>query len=167
MSKQIKKVKQCLADIAEQVDKNYEYVNFGGCAVYAVELAKRLQALGYTDYKLRVYGYKKANVSKAEKVVRQDNRGNTPPTDNFPWRCNDVTFCHVRLQWRGMMWDVKGAVPRKNGSDWNGYVLQRGSISFEAMTALLPKQSNWNRWFNRRKIPTIRRIMNKNFKAVA
>lgn len=162
-----KLIKKTLDNIAEQVEQDVRYVNCGGCAVYAVELAKRLSAIGINDYKFRVYGYSDVNVSRLEKELRKNNE-NSPPKSNSPWAWNDVNFSHVRLEWKGKLWDVEGSQAIRNGKKWGFCVMQKGEISFEALSALLPMQSNWNTMFKRRtQVPKMRKIMDKHFEVLS
>lgn len=159
------RVRKCLAAIASEVSRNVDNVNSGGCGVYAVELAKRMKKLGFTDMKLRVYGYPKennerlVNVTSVERKVFGDN-----PSDNIrDWNVNGVHFCHVRMEWGFRMWDVKGDVPAKSDKAWYWCPRHPGSISLNALNRLTAKKIGWNRAFDRTQIPRMRRIMDKHF----
>lgn len=162
MSTDIAKVKKVLNAIASEVQSDIHYINNGGCAVYAVELAKRLDAIGFSDYKIRTYGCggRNVNVATVEKKVFNTNL----PTKTSEWNANDVYFSHVRLEWRGMVWDAEGAVNSRKARVWEMfYVRQKGHISRKAMEMLTKLQSNWNRMFDRRQVPKLKRIMDKHF----
>lgn len=142
-------VRKCLAAIAEEVSDNIHSINSGGCAVYAVELAKRLKRLKIKDMKIRVYSYR-----------RDDNR--RLPKLRVPWGMNGVFFCHVRMEW-----DAEGDVPARKSKVWNTFYQKHpGDISVTAMNKLAAVKSNWNCWFDRRQIPQMRRIMDKHFAAL-
>ena len=157
------KIERVLERIADDVADNIENINCGGCAVYAVELAKRLDAIGITNYKIRTYGYsgsEKTNVSTVERKVFNTNL----PKYTEDWGDNGVYFSHVRLEWNGKVWDAEGATSSRKAGEWNYcYYRQRGHISRKAIEKLLPLQCNWNSMFNRRQVPKLKRIMDKWF----
>lgn len=89
------RVRKCLAAIASEVSHNVNNVNRGGCGVYAVELAKRMKKLGFTDMKLRVYGFPEPNSGRLANVASVERKvfGNNPPPDNiYDWNDNGVYF---------------------------------------------------------------------------
>ena len=151
------KVKQLLNAICGTVPKHISYVNHGGCAVFAVIIAKKLEQLGYNDYKIRVYNqaYSNVNISCAEARVN----GNT---DMNEWHNNRVDFAHVVVEWKGMMWNAGHVTKRSNAKRWGwGLQLQRGSISMSAMSALASTQKGWNDTFDRkRSIPKLNKLVN-------
>lgn len=160
------RVRKCLAAIASEVSRNVNNVNRGGCGVYAVELAKRMKKLGFTDMKLRVYGLpepnnrRPVNVTSVEREVFADN----PPDNMYEWNDNGVYFCHVRMEWGSRVWDVEGDEAAKTDKIWNeDYPRYPGSISLKAMNRLAAEKTCWNPTFNRTQIPLMRRIMDKHF----
>lgn len=159
------RVRKCLAAIASEVSRNVDNVNRGGCGVYAVELAKRMKKLGFTDMKLRVYSYPKANnerlvnVTSVERKVFADN----PPDNIYEWNDNGVYFCHVRMEWGFRVWDVEGDEAAKTDKVWRWYPRHPGSISLKALNCLTAKRACWNPTFDRTQIPLMRKIMDKHF----
>lgn len=149
-------IKEALHAIADECNSNIELINRGGCAVYAVELAKRLEALGYDDYRIRTYG-RRLNIAKVEQLITTTNAQATI----WDWYNNGVTFDHVRLQWRGFMWDAEGAEKVADATSWMGSGIQDGKISLEAMAKLADSGRGWNFRFKRSQIPEMRSIMDE------
>lgn len=159
------RVRKCLAAIASEVSRNVNYVNNGGCGVYAVELAKRMKKLGFTDMKLRVYGYPNKNNERLVNVTHLERKafGDNPPDNLRDWRINGVNFCHVRMEWGLRVWDVEGDVPAKTDKVWFWYPRHPGSISLKAMSRLTAEKAGWNPTFDHTQIPLMRQIMDKHF----
>ena len=97
------RVRKCLSAIASEVSHNVDNVNRGGCGVYAVELAKRMKKLGFTDMKLRVYGYPKGDNERLVNITsieREVFAGNPPPmtfTNGTTMACTFAMFA-----WNGV-----------------------------------------------------------------
>lgn len=153
----------CLEHIAVDVSAHLDNVNRGGCAVYAVELAKRMEARGI-PYSIRSYSfrdYKEVNIATIEND--KFNYRRKLLGDRHIWECYGVYFDHVCLEIGGFLWDSDG--PRSNrNKTWNYcYILQPGSVSLEAMQKMAARKSNWNSAFCRSQVPKMRRIMDKHF----
>jgi len=159
------RVRKCLAAIASEVSHNVDYVNCGGCGVYATELAKRMKKLGFTDMKLRVYSYPNANNERLVNVASVERKvfGDNLPDNLREWSVNGVSFCHVRMEWGFRVWDVEGDEPAKTDKAWRWYPRHPGSLSLKAMNRLSAKKAGWNTMFDRTQIPLMRQIMDKHF----
>ncbi len=160
------RVRKCLAAIASEVSRKVDNVNRGGCGVYAVELAKRMKKLGFTDIKLRVYGFPEPNNGRLANVASVERKvfGNNPPDNIYDWNDNGVYFCHVRMEWGSRVWDVEGDESAKTDKVWNEYYPRHpGFISLKAMNRLSSKKAYWNKRFDRAQIPLMRQIMDKHF----
>lgn len=159
------RVRKCLAAIARDVSRNVDYVNCGGCGIYAIELAKRMKKLGFTDMKLRVYSYPNDNNERLVNVASIERKvfGDNLPDNLRDWGVNGVNFCHVRMEWGFRVWDVEGDEPAKTDKAWRWFPRHPGSLSLKAMNRLSAKTAGWNTMFDRAQIPLMRRIMNKHF----
>lgn len=159
-------VKRTLRKIADRTESEIKNINCGGCGVYAVELARRMHQHGLTDAKIRCYGGRTGvKINKVEKRFNLTNNGTTP-NDYHAWLYNGVDFNHVRVQWKGILWDAEGEL-RLNADDgqrWNGWCnRQEGDISIKAMQLLADNPRSWNTTFDRRQIGFLRRIMDTCF----
>ncbi len=159
------KIQDVLDAISYDVDNQIENINRGGCAIYAVELAKRLEAVGVKNYRIRTYTDNdrgaKTNVTNVEKQVFNTSL----PKSTEKWYANDVYFYHVRLEWSGIAWDAAGAISANKAKTWNEwYHRQTGHISRKAMEMLISFKANWTPIFDRKQVPKLKRIMDKHFK---
>jgi hypothetical protein len=160
-----------LNDISSEIDQKVENVNFGGCAVYALELAKRLRDRGFEPV-IKLYAspeYHEIDVSEIEALYFATRK---PKSCINSWWKYGVQFDHVVVQWRGRLWDSEGSAALIDGDGWDAsnpyewdayWLLQKGCISIEALEATIKVPSNWNRRFDRRKIRKIRTIMDRHF----
>lgn len=138
-------------------------INAGGCALFAIELVKRLEAAGVTGLKIRAYG---ASAETNATEVEQNIFGKKLPKSTWEWNANGVYFDHVVVEWNGHILDATGV--KSPDDKFNGwYRLQPGHISVKAMTILAKNRKNWNRWFNRRRMPGVRKVMDKCFENVS
>jgi hypothetical protein len=165
MRKNIAATKLCLENIATEIENSIECMNWGGCAVYAVEIVKRLHAIGFKNAKLRTYGYSYNTKGIIINSVEQDllaTNGRLPRLGS-EWNDNGVWFNHVRVEWQNRLWDSEGITSLRYGKSWRFSVLQSGDISVSAVDLLCKLQCNWNDSFDRKQIPKVKRIMDKHF----
>lgn len=153
-------IEACLTKIGEEVERKIRSVNCGGCGVYAVELAKRLESIGVKNYRIRAYGdTDKVNITKVEKTVFNS----ALPTNREDWNENGIQFHHVKLQFNNKLWDSEESVPVRKAKSWHWATLQQGYITRKALELLTAIPSNWNSWFDRKQIPKLCEIMDKHF----
>lgn len=157
-----------ISTICERVSDEIEFVNSGGCAVFASELGKRLQAIGVKGVNCRVYNdpeemkwmvYHDLNTLEAK--IREDNG---TCKDKDAWNDNGIHFVHVKLYINGVFWDSDGAVLEcePESKVWHdAYELVEGFISVEAMSELASEARNWNSRFPRDCIPVMTKIMDE------
>lgn len=159
-----KAVQNCLRDISDETMLKIDNINRGSCGVYAVELAKRLQSFGVTDYNIRCYGwFSSINVSDVENLLSINGKAG-----NFSdWQSNGVDFHHIRLEWDGRTWDADGDELALFAEHWGLSVRQPGSVTIESLSLLTSNYRIWNRHFDREQIPKLRRIMDKHFRKLA
>lgn len=163
MNYTVSAIKRCLRKISRLVKTEMYDINYGGCGIYAVELAKRMHEIGATDAKIRCYG---GMESITINTVEQNFNTTGLPNDYYTWVMNGVDFNHVRMEWEGIMWDAEGDLRAGSGDAkaWNGWCRrQNGDISVKAMQILADKPSNWNSRFDRTQIPKLRSIMDTCF----
>lgn len=156
-----KVVRECLRAISDEVMEKIDNINSGGCGIYAIELAKRLQMFGVTDFNIRCYGwYRNINVSDVENLLSIHGE-----VGNFSeWQSNGVDFHHIRLEWDGRTWDADGDELALFAEHWGMSVRQNGAVTVESLSKLTSNYRIWNRRFDRSQIPKLRRIMDKHFR---
>lgn len=163
-------VLKALNDICGHICDRIRLINYGGCGVFAYELAKVLQRYGATDFRIRVwsrydeyYDPTPVDVSEVEKIVIEEEGGIPNYTD--PWNANSVYFNHIRLEFDNFFWDaVDGAVDWVEGFVYDdAYYLLDGSMSLEALAAIAECEHNWNPDFNRDQISLIREYIENTF----
>lgn len=155
-----------ISTICERISDRIECVNRGGCAVFASELGKRLQAIGVKNVNCRVYNYPEEmegfafpDLNTLEARIREDNG---TCKDKNAWNDNGIHFVHVKLYINGVFWDSDGAVLdcEPESKVWHeAYELVEGFISVEAMSELASEARNWNPTFPRDCIPDMTKIM--------
>lgn len=156
-------INRCMVDICKEVFRDINWVNSGGCAVYAIELANALQSIGQTEVYFRTYDWRRNPVNVSD--VEKNAFNGVLPSRWIDWERNGVSLNHVRLEWNGTLWDaLDGAVPLDDAKTWCGDVLQEGHISFKALQKLTRKGANWNSQYSRKQTPKMREIIEKHFK---
>jgi hypothetical protein len=166
MRKNIAATKLCIENISAEIENTIIEINSGGCAVFAVELVKRLNLIGFVNAKLRTYGYayntKGVIINNVEQEILATN--GALPNLTGEWNDNGVWFNHVRVEWQNRLWDSEGACSLRHGRSWGwGSVIQDGDISVPALDLLCKPQRNWNDTFDRKQIPNVKAIMDKHF----
>lgn len=131
-------------------------INFGGCGVFAGELGKDLQALGFQT-RCIVFGYDGwAANSNLNAVASKLSR----PESVWDWNDHDVTLYHVMLEVKGhgkhFLVDGEGVYDYRKKA-YNGRGRYDGYIPVELMDDMTKDASAWNSRFPRRTIPRVRK----------
>jgi hypothetical protein len=151
---------EILDKLGRDVTARYPYINHGGCCVYAAIVAQALQAHRVNAKGIVVSWF-------ASKWIHIDKvRNNLKRKDVHEWQENDVNFSHVGLEfrYRGKVYhyDSNGIHPKAKQLD--GMEIYPGRLLVEEMVQLAESPEGWNSSFNRRYIPTIRRMVDKALK---
>lgn len=159
---------EMIDEISEKVCANIESVNSGGCGVFAAELGKRLQALGFKDVNCRVYNYEEecenmvfSDLNTLEQYLREHNQ---PRGEAEVWNDNGVYFSHVMLHVDGLLCDCEGYISADDpeAAVWSeDYLLLDGFVTIEAMAELACNPYNWNPTFPRSQIRLMTAIMDE------
>lgn len=148
------------------IANEYPTINCGGCAVFAVELNRRLMVNGITDGRLRVYDfslrtnplYEKITDAEAELRSYEANLG-----DVLNWNDAGVYFDHVVLEWNGTAWDAEGPVKFPDADEWMGSPIHGGELAHHVVDSLASRPANWNSSFDREDIPYIQQTLDNIF----
>jgi hypothetical protein len=150
-----------LVALGQDCNDNIEYLNAGGCCVYAAHVAKRLHALHVPTW--GIVGQSWGNRGLDLNEIRRNNR----PRTTTDWNRAGVHFTHVLVQFvhDGKVWthDSNRTVPEaiKRESTCYSEILP-GLLTTGELTALASKQEGWNRMFDREAgIPVIQSNVRK------
>lgn len=158
----LEEFKTCMSEIHEEVSQNIDLINHGGCAIFAVELVKRMRKLGMNP-NIRVYGEEEVDVSLAETNILEEY-GN--PMDVEAWNDNGVEFVHIVVEWGCYLWDAECIESIEDAYEygWNDYPLLPGEISYNALRDIAFQRVGWNSTYDRSQNPMLYRILDNAFK---
>lgn len=151
----------CIELVQEQMHENVEYLNSGGCAVFAAALLKRMRNAGIEDGGIVVFGDQyddsRPNLEVLENDVIPSN--DQTPYDFDAWRDNGISFAHVVVEWGGRYWDGYESFEDDVWRFWPRY---DGYMSLETVEALANTPS-WCPLFSRLDIPYIEQVLDDAF----
>jgi hypothetical protein len=147
-----------LQSLADDVLEKYPNINSGGCCVFAAHVAQELQH----HFKVRIIAFSnngnKNNIDDIRPLIKKN-----VPTE---WRDNGCAFNHVVVEImdnKGIVWnyDACGIFP-DDGSICTFERLQ-GYLTIKEALELANSKPGWNKVFNRRDIPAIRKLILNHF----
>ena len=147
--------------LGQNVLDQFDYINHGGCCVYARAVAEallqyRIKAKGIVAaYDAKTWDLKHRALGNARRKVEKNT--------TYEWNRHGVCFAHVGLEftYRGKVWhyDTHGCHPKTTKLD--GMLIYRGRLSLEEMKALTTGDQGWNSCFNKKRIPALRKMVQK------
>lgn len=145
--------------LGAEAELKIEYLNHGGCCVFAALIARELQNKGYKASGVVVsYGAEESenSVSKARKMVANNTV--------YEWNDKALYFSHVGVEFKidgfKHRYDSYGVVgSRAKLMNMPAY---RGRLTVVEMEELAA-DTGWNPQFNRKQIPKLKRIVKKHF----
>jgi len=160
MVRRIKKLKAAdihtvLNVLGTEVSKKIDYINSGGCCVFAACIGEELKLRGIeTSIIVAASWGIEANINQAREKVAVPNR-------KQEWNNAGINFHHVGVEY---IIDHDSFHYDSNGShhadgmlgDW---MLYDGRMSVEDAAGLANEEEGWNTCFNRGDIPTLRRFI--------
>jgi len=150
-----------IRDFLSDYDENYDYINWGGCAVSAVLLAEALTSF-VDELKIVVYD---DNCSNPQKVNINEMRNYISRNTLPEWNELGIYFGHVwvEFKWKGRWYaiDSDGLKSRKEMYERWGVPLS-GALSFKEMKELADSSRGWNSMFDRKQIPSMKKFVKKN-----
>lgn len=163
------RISRTLDEICGHICSVVDNINWGGCGVFALELARAIRKYyGESErYSIHIWSHDEEylpNVEEVEKEVLASNGGYPSWTD--AWNDNGVYFNHIRLWYGESFWDaVDGPVSFEDAMPYeHTYHMLDGSISEPALAVLIENPDNWNPDFNRDQIPAMREFIEETFK---
>jgi len=152
--------KDCMSEIHERVSESIERINHGGCAIFAVELVKRMHKLGMNP-SIRIYGEKEVDVSLTEQHILEYEEA----MDVDTWNDNGVEFIHDVVEWGGYLWDAETVESIENAYEygWYNHPLLPGEISFDSLREIAFQRHGWNCTYDRSQNPILYNILDDVF----
>lgn len=158
----MKDVVKMLNDLAWKADTKIDYLNWGGCGVFAALVGRKLQDAGIPVGV--VCGSWRHNGDKAD--VERARSNVAEKWDAEEWNANGVYFGHVGLEVEidGKLYhyDSKQGV-KPAGKEIDGLPIAKGRVTIEEMELLAGESLNWNSDFNRKQIPKLTKLVEKAF----
>jgi len=144
---------QSLNNFAIRMSAHYPNMNRGGCAVFAVHVAKRLQSIVPVKIKVCNYDYLDLDEIRAQ----LDN-----PLNINRWYSRNVDFVHlvVEFEYQGQLYHYDTDGVRLAEEFWEGdkdFPFATGSFTIEEVTSFTASRFSWNTTFDRKHIPSIKR----------
>jgi hypothetical protein len=146
------------------MNKKYPNINRGGCGIFAVHIAKRLQNI--VPVRIVVCDYYKQDLDKIrDNVFNQYNLSD--------WNNADISFVHlvVEFEYNGIEYHYDTDGVRLKQDEWDaddypfsGYPFCDGSFTIEEISSFVARSDGWNPTFNRKEIPLIERKVKNLFK---
>lgn len=123
--------------LCDLIHHSFPDINNGGCGVFAALLGKELQGFGKVHIRVGHYNLYPQTLPNLKSTTVKD------------WYQKGVYFDHVFVEF--------GFPSMKP---------YRGSIPLEIINAIAHQKGAWNPTFNRRDIPTLRKMIREHFKQV-
>ena len=148
-----------LDNLGKDVFEKYEYINYGGCCVYALAVAESL-----LQYRIKAKGIVVSrdavswdNKHRALGNVRRKLERNT----TFEWNRHGVFFAHVGLEftYQGKVWHYDTHGCRLKSDEFYEMSIYRGRLSIDEMRELTTGKQGWNPLFNKKHIPAVRKMV--------
>jgi len=163
-----KEMADIVADILTETSilaqTRFRRVSFGGCGVYVYEIGKAMRRYGFNDFKIRIYGYNKLDVTEVEHAII-DNEEYADSYDYSAWDDYGVEFVHVALQYGKQLYMCDSVTSLRRGKSWNDSAeLLDGSLSFITLGHLVARECNWNATYDRRQTIAMRQMILDTFK---
>lgn len=153
-----------LRELADELSNTLTYPNQGGCCVIAAEIAKYLSEIYPTSIRVSS-DYSELTAPNVVDVVNQVRN----PKDIYEWNDNGIFFGHVivEFKYKGRKYhmDTNGVERAKAVDPSFGWILYPGEVPLESAKMLASISSDaWNSAFNRKQIPTLRKLVKQFFK---
>ncbi len=146
-----------LNNIAVEVTKKIDFINLGGCCVFASLIAQHL----YPLVPLKIVVFAPTLTKNSIDEVRHSITTNRL----CEWNDNGIYFGHVMIELtiddKTFLYDSNGIAP--SDTIIKGYKKLKGELTLLEATELADDSVGWNDTFNRDKIPRLKNIINNFF----
>lgn len=149
-----------LNSLGMDVNCKFKQINYGGCGVYAALVGKALQDMNVKVKVLLAGAWHgcDSHVDEARKFVKNVGR-------KRQWCDNGVSFGHVGLEfyWKGRKYHYDSNGCHKPEKSLDGCLIYKGRLTVEECIAVAREREGWNESFNRRGLPTLRKMVKDHF----
>lgn len=143
--------------LPERINNNFLDINSGGCGIFALMLAKELNAIGI-EAELAWIGYGDESEEVTENITELVE--NTDCLYNLVFK--HKLYCkHMVVYINGFYIDSTGVYQDLDDTDWGGVLL--GVFKMNQVAHICNDRKGWNTWFNSRNIPRIERRLREMF----
>lgn len=161
---QARKLNSTLNRLGKRVNALYPDINHGGCCVYAAIVADELDRLG-----VPARGIVATWTSDRGDTDIDEIRNYVECNNVAEWEENGVFFTHV-----GIEYNINGKIKHcdSNGVKDKGNILMswaiyKGRLMIHELKQLARSGRDWNKSFDRKDIPAIRRLIKTELRALA
>ena len=152
-----------LKKLGKTIQKDYPYINHGGCAIYAIAVAKELKKLRIHP-KILVVSPERGDVNTDIRDVASIIK---TKSNICEWNNQGVIFRHVIISFcfegKQYHYDTDGLSKASEKYFDTGvkerYTLYKGHLSMLYAKEIVKRQSGWNSTFDRNDIPAINQIV--------
>jgi hypothetical protein len=140
--------------LKREIYRNHQDINAGGCCMFAALLARYLNKVGKARIRVSDWSTDDNAILKARKNVRRNTV--------HDWNDHGVGFNHVAIEF-----EYKGDKFHIDAQGITGtrrFEFLKGELLLKEATELGDCSKGWNRFFNRREIPAIKRRVQNYFK---
>lgn len=147
---------QILNTLGDRINRWYPDINAGGCCVYASLVGEELRKRGIKTRIIVANDVPRGNIDKIRQTIKNIN-------SKSDWNDKDVYFQHVGVEFvynnETFHYDSNGVNGKgKHLGEWKIYP---GRFSVDEAKALADEAKGWCSSFNRRKIPSLKRHVQK------
>lgn len=146
-----------LDSLGKKVNRKHQYINSGGCAVFAAFVGRALANMGI-DVKVIIGGgwgsRPGTNIEDARKNI-------SDPGVKALWNENGVAFGHVGLEfeWQGKKYHYDSHGTKQPDGFLDGCTIHPGRMTLEECEAIADEEQGWNTCFSRMDIPSVRKLV--------
>lgn len=152
-----------IGELARFVGNEIDYLNSGGCGVFAVELYKRLKALDLGVepqlWILSSLSSSEARYLEIREILKASKTRRTLGQFNdYNWYLS-----HVVVEFAGGWFDGTGFYRDYESLNGNWGCMNRFRVEFEDMVTMVEDPSGWNEKFDREQIPEMQQMFDRIF----
>lgn len=158
-TKHMKLIEQ-LDALGAHVNRKYEYLNNGGCCVFAAIVARELHNRGIPVGGIVASYSGAANIDEIRPLIKKNIHSE--------WDDNGISFSHVGVEFK-----VGRAVKHYDSNGVHGkakkldkMVIYKGRMTVQELEALARKPDGWNDMYDRKNTPGLRRMVKQYLKDI-
>lgn len=162
-----------LSKLGDEANAMFPNLNYGGCCVYAAEIARILQKAGYA---VRVvtgrpweWGSDHPQIDDIRDIILKNNCDNRKKCN---WSMHDIGFWHVAVQvrirdeWYSCDSDTVTIGAAQFGKDRRMHTAPGSGFTVEEAIGFASESEGWNSMFDRQQIPAVHSLIRKHLSAL-